>query len=58
MDVKEAGFEVVELMHLAQDMNQFWALVNAIMEGVNKFSEILGTRTLTKSKFHTEDPNY
>jgi hypothetical protein len=57
MDVIEAGCEDIELIHLAQDRNQFWAFVN-MMEGVHQFSEILGTRTLTKSKFHTEDPNY
>jgi len=56
MDVKEAGYEDKELIHLAQDRNQFWVLVNTMMDGVHQFSEILGTKTLTRSKFHTEDP--
>jgi hypothetical protein len=31
MDLKEAGWEVVDWMHLAQDRNQWHALVNTVM---------------------------
>jgi len=31
MDLRETGQEGVDLMHLAQDRDQWWALVNMIM---------------------------
>jgi hypothetical protein len=31
MDVREIGWEAVDWMHLAQDRDQWWALVNMIM---------------------------
>ena len=51
MDVKRAGCEDIELIHLAPDNNHFWALVNTMMEGCTNFP-----KTLTRSKSHTEDP--
>ena len=37
MDVKEAGCEDIELIHLVQDRNQFWTPVNTMMEGCTNF---------------------
>jgi len=31
MDLREIGWEVVDWMHLAQDRDQWWALVNMVM---------------------------
>jgi hypothetical protein len=31
LDLKEMGWEVVVWMHLAQDRDQLWALVNMVM---------------------------
>jgi len=31
MDFKEAGCEGMDWMHLAQDKNQWWAVVNVVM---------------------------
>jgi hypothetical protein len=31
MDLKEIGWEGVDWMHVAQDGDQWWALVNAVM---------------------------
>jgi hypothetical protein len=31
MDVRETGWEGVDWIHLAQDRNQWWALVNTVM---------------------------
>jgi hypothetical protein len=31
MDLREMGSEVVDWIHLAQDRNQWWALVNTVM---------------------------
>jgi hypothetical protein len=31
MDFKEKGWENVDWIHLAQDRNQWWALVNMVM---------------------------
>jgi len=36
MDVNGAGYEDIELIHLARDRNQFWALVNMV-EGCTNF---------------------
>jgi len=50
MDVKEAGCENKELIHLAQDRNQFWALVNTMMERCINYSEILRHQNADKKK--------
>jgi hypothetical protein len=31
MDLKEVGWEDVDLVHVAQDRDQWWALVNMIL---------------------------
>jgi hypothetical protein len=31
MDLREIGWEIVDWMHLAQDGDQWWALVNMVM---------------------------
>jgi hypothetical protein len=31
MDLREIGWEGVDLFHLAQDRDQWWALVNTVM---------------------------
>jgi hypothetical protein len=31
MDVRKIGWEVVDWMHLAQDMDEWWAVVNIVM---------------------------
>jgi hypothetical protein len=31
MDLRKIGWEVVKLMHLAQDRDQRWALLNIVM---------------------------
>jgi hypothetical protein len=31
MDLREIGWEDVKLVHLAQDTNQWWALMKAVM---------------------------
>jgi hypothetical protein len=31
MDLKETGWEGVDWMHLAQDRDQWWAVVNMVM---------------------------
>jgi hypothetical protein len=31
MDLREIGWEGVDWMHLAQDKNQWWTLVSAVM---------------------------
>jgi hypothetical protein len=31
MDLREIGWEVVDWMHLAQNRDQWWALVNKVM---------------------------
>jgi hypothetical protein len=31
MDLKETGWEVTDWMHLAQDTDQWWTVVNTVM---------------------------
>jgi hypothetical protein len=31
MDLREIGLEVVDWLHLAQDRERWWAVVNAVM---------------------------
>jgi hypothetical protein len=41
MDLKETGWESVDLIHQAQDMGKWWALVSTVMNpGFHKMLQI------------------